>query len=240
MKTIVLIFFLILVILSVVAVMLMLVSALNRAFKRKTDKKRAEVRSRMFPPRMLAEYYGGIRKATGSKNTELFEKGLLHKRKEEFQPAIKLFQECLNDNPTREHKIGIYVTLGNCHFALQELSRAQSCYQKAETLSIESDDGTGRLACTINLGLTCAAEKRWSEAIGNYHRVVDLDREFNQLAGEAIDLNTLGLLYQTSGDPKSALRHYRQSLAIFQKLNDHKKARLVEDNIRSLGILDSK
>ena len=240
MKTIVLIFFLILVVLSVAALMLMLASALNRAFKRKTDKRRAEIRSRMFPHHMLAEYYGGIRKTAGSKNTELFEKGLLHKRNGEFQPAIKLFEECLNDNPSREHKIGIYVTLGNCHFALQELNRARAHYQKGETLSIESDDSTGRLACTINLGLTCAAEKRWSEAIGNYHRVVDLDRGMNQLAGEAIDLNTLGLLYQTSGDPKSALKHYKQSQTIFEKLNDHKKARLVEDNIRSLGNLDSK
>ncbi|MFH1336208.1 MAG: tetratricopeptide repeat protein [Candidatus Zixiibacteriota bacterium] len=239
MKTIVLIFFLLLVLLSVAAVLLMLVSALSRALRRKTNKTRTEIRTRIFPDRMLAEYYGGIRKTASPKTTELFEKGLSHKRKGKFHPAVKIFEECLNDNPTQKHKTGILVTLGNCHFALQELNRARDYYKKAETLSIESDDYNGRLACMVNLGLICAADKRWSEAIENYHRVIELDRKMNYLSGEAIDLNTLGLLCQNKGDPKSALRHYEQSLTLFERLKDHKKAQLVEDNIRRLENLDS-
>lgn len=240
MKTIVLIFFLLLVLLSVAAVLLMLVSALSRALRRKTDKKRAEIRTRIFPDRMLAEYYGGIRKTASSKSLDLFEKGLSHKRNGEFLPAVKIFEECLNDSPTQVQKTGILVTLGNCHFALQELNQARAYYQKAETLSIESDNRDGRIACMVNLGLTFAAEKRWSESIENYHRVIELDRKMNYLSGEAIDLNTLGLLYQTNGDVESALRHYEQSLSIFERLKDHKKAQLVEDNIRRLENLDFK
>jgi len=240
MKTIVLIFFLILVLLSVAAVLLMLASALSRALRRKTNKTRAEIEIRIFPDRMLAEYYGGLRKTASPKTLDLFEKGLSHKRNGEFHSAVRIFEECLNDSPTHVQKTGILVTLGNCHFALQELNRARAYYQKAETLSIETDDRIGRLACTINLGLVYAAEKRWSESIENYHRVIELDRNMNYLSGEAIDLNTLGLLYQTSEDPKNALRHYEQSLSIFERLKDHKKAQLVEDNIRRLENLDFK
>jgi len=239
MRTIVLIFFLLLVLLSVVAVLFMLLIALSRALRMKTSKKEAAKQTRIFPARMLAEYYGGIRKTASLKTAELFEKGLLYKRNGEFNPAVRIFEECLNDNPTHEQKTGILVTLGNCHFALNELNRARAYYQKAENLSIESDNRNGRLACMVNLGLVYAAEKRWSESIENYHRVIELDRKMNYLTGEAIDLNTLGWLNHTTGDLESALRHYEQSLAIFKRLKDHKKAQLVEDNIRRLENLDS-
>jgi tetratricopeptide (TPR) repeat protein len=240
MKTIILIFFLLLVTLSVVAVMLMLASALSRALKTKRDRRRAEIRNPTFPHHMLAEYYGGIRKTAGSKTVELFEKGLSHKKRGEFSPAIKTFEECMNDNPTPEHKIGILITMGNCHFALQDLNGARDYYQKAEILARESDDHNGRLACTVNLGLLYVAEKRWTEAIENYHRVIELDRKMNYLSGEAIDLNTLGLLYQNRGDHESAIEHYKRALAIFEKLNDHEKFQLVEDNIRRLENLNLK
>jgi tetratricopeptide (TPR) repeat protein len=212
----------------------MLATALSRVLKRKTGKKRAEIQNRIIPHRMLAEYYGGIRKTASPKTTELFEKGLSHKKKDEFPSAVKIFEECLKDNPFPEHKIGILVTLGNCHFALQELSRARDYYQKAEILSLESGNRNGRLACMVNLGLSYAAEKKWSESIENYRRVVELDREMNHLTGEAIDLNTLGILYQNDGKKEGALEHYKRSLAIFEKLNDQEKIQLVENNIRRL------
>jgi tetratricopeptide (TPR) repeat protein len=240
MKAIALILFLILVFVSVAAVLLMLATALSRALRRKTDKKRTKIQNRTFPHHMLAEYYGGIRKTASLGTAERFEMGLLHKQKGEFPPAVKIFEECLSDNPYRGHKIGILVTLGNCHFAMRDMNRARDYYHKAETLSLESADRYGRLASMVNLGLTYAAEKRWSESIENYRRVVELDREMNQLTGEAIDLNTLGLLYQNGGNKKSALEHYRRSLAIFEKLNDHKKIQLVEDNIRGLENLNFK
>lgn len=189
--------------------------------------------------RMLAEYHGGLRKATDQKLKLLFEKGLVLKRKERFRSAITAFEECLKRNLTPRQQTGLLVTTGNCHFAVNQFSPAQDCYRKAGLLSAESNDENGRLSCLINLGLVGAADKRWDEAITNYHEAISLDQKLGHVSGEAVDLNTLGLLYENKGDLESALAHYVASRLIFKRLNERKKVELVENNmhrIESLGI----
>jgi len=184
---------------------------------------------------MLAEYHGGLKKATDRKLKLLFEKGLALKKRGRFRTAITAFEECLKRDLTPRQQTGLLVTTGNCHFAVNQLPSAQDCYRKAGLLSAESNDENGRLSCLINLGLAGAADKRWDEAIANYHEAISLDQKLGQTRGEAIDLNTLGLLYENKGDLESALAHYTASQLIFRKLDEGEKVELVENNIGRIG-----
>jgi tetratricopeptide (TPR) repeat protein len=240
MKIVVFIFFVLLVLVSIVAVLALLLGVLSQVRQRRAKSKRSHsvrgnLKKRMVSCRMLAEYHGGLRKATDRKLKLLFEKGLTLKKKGRFPSAITAFEECLKGNLTARQQAGVLVTTGNCHFAVDQLPSAEDCYRKAGLLSAESDDEDGRLSCLINLGLIGAADKRWDEAIANYHEAISLDQKLGQTRGEAIDLNTLGLLYENKGDLESALAHYTASQLIFRKLDEGEKVELVESNIRRIG-----
>lgn len=240
MKIIVLILFLFLVLISIVAVLLMLVSAFIRVRRRKTSKTVRSAQRLIIPFWMVAEYYGDLRKASDEKIKNLFEEGLSFKQKGKFSEAIKIFKKCLGENVSFEQNIGLLLIIGNCYFAMNKLSRAQECYEKADSFSRESGNENGRLSCLLNLGLVCATNERWDEAIKNYHEAINLDRKLGYAKGEAIDLNTLALLYEHKGDFEGALSHYTNSLGIFEKLNYREKTGLVEDNIERVKNLSVK
>lgn len=239
MKILVLILFSLLILLSISAILLLLAAVISRIRRARSRPERLHTRSgvqaQMWTHRMLAEYHGGLGRATDRKLKLLFEKGLALKKKGRFRTAITAFGECLKRDMSPRQQTGLLVTTGNCHFAVNQLPSAQDCYRKAGLLSVESDDENGRLSCLINLGLVGAVDKRWDEAIANYHEAISLDQKLGQTCGEAIDLNTLGLLYENKGDLESALAHYTASQLIFRKLDKGEKVELVENNIRRIG-----
>ena len=237
MKTIVLIFFILLVLLSIVAVLALVTGVLGRLRRGKARSKRhhrgrVSSQKQAITSDMLAEYYGGLRKAADGRLRMLFEKGLALKKKGKFPSAIRAFEECLKENLTPRQQTGFLVTVGNCHFAMDEHDRAKDCYEKAGRVSTRANDQKGKLSCLINLGLVSAAHRRWGEAIENYKQAILLDQKLGHASGEAVDLNTLGLLYENRGDLKTAMTHYNSSLLILRKLNDQKKMGLVENNIQ--------
>ncbi|KPL00854.1 MAG: hypothetical protein AMJ91_02955 [candidate division Zixibacteria bacterium SM23_73_3] len=244
MKILVLIFFFLLVLLSIVAVLFMLASVFSRVRRGKSNPvKSPEIKigaqKQIIPSHMLVEYYGDLKKTSNGEPRKLFEKGLSFKQKRKFLEAIDVFEKCLNGDLTPEQKTGLLVTAGNCYFALDKLDLAQTYYEKADRLSRESDNKNGRLSCLINLGQVHAAEGNWDGAIRKYHQAIGLDQKLSYTAGEAIDLNTLALFYENKGDLKSAMTHYTASRLIFEKLKDRKKMELVENNIKrviNLGI----
>jgi tetratricopeptide (TPR) repeat protein len=188
---------------------------------------------------MLAEYYGGLRKSNNGELGKLFEEGLALKQQKKFSEAIKAFEKCLDQDLTLKQRVGALLTTGNCHFAKNDLDKAKEYYGEANSRSQESDNHIGRLSSLVNLGMVCASEKKWDEAIRNYHQAIGLDQKLGHTIGEAIDLNTLALLYENKGDLEGALTHYTASLLILKRANEWDKARLVENNIkrvRSLGI----
>ena len=239
MKTIILIFFVLLVLLSVIAVLALVLGVLGRLRGAKAGSKRYR-QGRISSDReaitfdMLAEYYGGLRKTADRRLKLLFEKGLTLKKKGKFPSAIRAFEECLKEKLTPKQQTGFLVTVGNCHFAMGEYDLAKDCYEKADRLSTRANDQKGKLSCLVNLGLVSAANRRWGEAIEKYKQAILLDQKLGHTSGEAIDLNTLGLLYEKRGDLQEAMTHYTASLLILRKLNDKEKLNLVERNIQRL------
>lgn len=239
MKIIAIILCVLLILLGISAVILLISALLSRIRRAKSHQKRTEgikEKNKGFALSfsMLAEYYGGLKKFSNGELGKLFNKGLTLKQQKKFHEAIKSFERCLSENLTLEQKAGVFLTAGNCYFAQNELDRARDYYQKADYCSQESDNHNGRLSSLVNLGMVCAAEQKWDQAIRNYHQAIGLDQKLGYTVGEAIDLNTLALLYENKGDLERALTHYTASLLIFEKLNDRKKAKLVEDNIRRI------
>jgi tetratricopeptide (TPR) repeat protein len=237
MKTIILILFVLLVLMSIVAVLALVAGVLGRLRRAKARSKRyhqgrvsSDKQAITFD--MLAEYYGGLRKAADRRLKLLFEKGLTLKKKGKFPSAIRAFEECLKEKLTPRQQTGFLVTVGNCHFAMGEHDLAKDCYEKADRLSTRANDQKGKLSCLINLGLVSAAHRRWGEAIVSYQQVIRLDQKLGYTPGEAVDLNTLGLLYERRGDLQAAMTQYAASLLILRKLDDKEKLNLVENNVQ--------
>lgn len=242
MKALAVVILLALVLLSIAAVLLMLAAVVSRVRRRKSAGKRSSRLNRstpgmIVPSRTLAEYHGGLDKASDVSIRESFQKGLSLKRQGDFRKAVKVFGRCLSGNLTPEEETGLLLTIGNCYFAANELEPAREHYEKAHNLAARSEDEKGKLSSLINLGLLSASARKWEQAIRNYRDAVILDRKLGLDKGEAIDLNTLALLYENKGDPKSALAHYNASVEIFRKLKDAEKTELVENNIGRLKSL---
>jgi tetratricopeptide (TPR) repeat protein len=236
MKAVVLIIYLLLMFLSIAAVFVLVKGILRRIRKRRdkiSGDQRAHVRSKIYP-RMLAEYYGGLKKTSDRRLGILFDKGLKLRKKGKIQSAIEAFQRCIKENPTPKQQSGLLVTTGNCYFAANQLDSAEDCYQGAGRISAESNDQNGRLSSMINLGFVNAAREKWDDAISIFHQAVAIDQKLGHVSGEAIDLNTLGLFYENKGDLEKAMVHYTASLLIFRKLNDKGKIELVERNIQRI------
>jgi tetratricopeptide (TPR) repeat protein len=239
MRVIVLIIFLLLMLLSIVAVFVLVTGCLRRIRRSRTkgEKLQGYLKANDKPKiyhRMLAEYYGGLKKTSDRRLRLLFEKGLKLRKKGKMRSAIETFQRCLKENLTPIQQVGLLVTTGNCYFEANQLDSAQDSYQRAGCISVESNDPNGKLSSLINLGFISAAHERWDDAIAIFHQAVGLDQKLGHVSGEAIDLNTLGLFYENKGDLESAMVHYTASLLIFKKLNDKGKPELVEKNIQRI------
>ncbi|MGB7062952.1 MAG: tetratricopeptide repeat protein [Candidatus Zixiibacteriota bacterium] len=237
MKTLAVVILLALVFLSAAAVLLMLVALISRVRRRKSVGRRLSRKDRsasgmIVPSGMLAEYHGGIDKVADASIRELFEKGLSLKQNRSFLQAVNAFKKCLNGNLTSEQEAGLLVAIGNCYFAANKYAQAREHYEKASGLATQSGNEKGRLSSLINLGLLSAVGRKWDEGIKSFGEAIALDRKLGYAKGEAIDLNTLALLYENKGESEYALTHYKASLLIFEKLDDGEKVELVENNIR--------
>jgi len=244
MRTVVIVLFVFLVLVSIVAVVAMvagLVSRIRRG-KNRTGRYRRDqngIQARMWTHRMLAEYHGGLREASDRRLGLMFKKGFALKKKGKFRSAIQAFERCLAENPTPRQHAALLVTTGNCYYAASDLSSAEDHYRKASLISVESNDDNARLSSLINLGLVNAAHNKWDEAIARYHQAIGLDQKLGHASGEAIDLNTLGFLYENKGDLETALAHYTASHLVFEKLGDTEKLRLVESNVQRVTSVGS-
>jgi tetratricopeptide (TPR) repeat protein len=243
MKIVAIILVLLLILLGISAMLLLAIALIGKIRRAKSHQKRAKdikeknKRSNLSFG-MLAEYYGGLKKTSNGEIGKLFDEGLTLKQQRNFPEAIKSFERCLSQNLTLQQRTGVLLTAGNCHFAKNELDRAREYYEKADSCSQESDNHNGRLSSLVNLGLVCAAEKKWDEAIRNYHEAIDLDQKLDYTVGEAIDLNSLAFFYENKGDFEGALTHYTASLRIFERVNDRDKVKLVENNIKRMRSLE--
>jgi tetratricopeptide (TPR) repeat protein len=239
MKTAFLIVFFLLILSSIIAILFALFSLFKRLRRGKSDgidesqARRGNERS-VFSANKAAEYYADLGRSTDGKLKELFEQAMNFKRKRRLLEATRAFEQCLDEDATPMQKAGLLVALGNCHFAIDELGLAKSHYENALNLLDGSGGDRGRLACLVNLGLVCAANREYSQAISNYRKAIELDRQLNYPKGEAIDLNSLALTYETSGDSENALKCYNASLLIFENLDDRQRMEIVKRNIREL------
>jgi tetratricopeptide (TPR) repeat protein len=243
MRTLIIVVFVFLVSASILAVAAMLaglVSRMRRAGEKaaRFGTRDSRTGERMWSHRMLAEYHGGLKEAADRRLGLMFKKGLALKNKGRFRSAIETFERCLAENRTPRQHAALLLTTGNCYYAADDLPTAEEHFHKAGLISMESNDDNAHLSSLINLGIVSAAGSRWEEAIAHYHQAIGLDQKLGHISGEAIDLNTLGLLYENKGDLEAALTHYTASCLIFEKLDDTEKLRLVENNVqrvRSVG-----
>jgi tetratricopeptide (TPR) repeat protein len=244
MRTVIIVLFVFLVLVSILAVVVMVAVLVSRILRAKKGKGRFRagqngIEGRMWSHRMLAEYHGGLKEATDRRLGVMFKKGLALKNKGRFRSAIQAFERCQVDNLTPRQHAALLLITGNCHYAANDLPSAEELYHKAGLISMESNDDNAHLSSLINLGILNAAHDRWDEAIAHYHQAIGLDQKLGHISGEAIDLNTLGLLYENKGNLEAALTHYTASHLIFRKLGDTEKLRLVENNVQRLRNIGS-
>ena len=229
---------LLLVLLSAAAVLLMLAGVISRVLREKSRRRargsKPDLSGQIIPSKLVAEYCEDVQRGRDAITSQLFQNGLSSKRKARLAKTADELSACIGGDMTPQQKMELLIKFGNYYLAANNYQQARNSYESAKSLAARLEDGRGRLASLINLGLVSAAEMKWDEAVGHYQEIIAIERKFGYSKGEAIDLNTLGLLYEKKGDLDSALTHYSASIEIFRRLKDAEKTELVERNIKRL------
>jgi tetratricopeptide (TPR) repeat protein len=111
--------------------------------------------------------------------------------------------------------------------ALQFTERAEICAEKTQN----------KIKLTISLrqkGLILQSLFRFSEALDNYNKSLEIEKEIGDRAGEAQTLHQIGRVYQLTNRFNEALDNYNKSLEIARKIGYENAVKVIEMSIKLL------
>lgn len=114
----------------------------------------------------------------------------------------------------------VWNTLGAIYRYRQEWDQAADCYQRDLAICQELDDHHGIGISYLNLGEVYhrRSQADWPQALTYYHDAIRLLRQYQDHYLEADTLQNLGSLYHAMGEPRQALTHYDQAVAVIEDL----------------------
>jgi tetratricopeptide (TPR) repeat protein len=127
-----------------------------------------------------------------------FDEGIRAYERGDYAGAKKLFEEILMVKPYASE---VHLNLGNAHFKLNALQKAEACFRKA--LELDPVEGNAYL----NLGNLCFKQERFEEAVHYWEIYKKLDH------GHANTWLNLGIAYDRLGEPGNALENYSGFIA---------------------------
>ena len=150
-------------------------------------------------------------------NKNLIALGDANFKKDNFDEAVKNYQDALKLNPSDEVTL---LKIGNIYYnAKQDNKNAINFYKKAIVVNPNYTDGW------FNLGLVYANENNNGKAKECFHRVITLNPNYGYA------YYALGLAYEQDGNEKEALNNYK----IFLTHNkDEAVAKTVQEKIKNL------
>jgi len=128
-------------------------------------------------------------------------------------------------------KIVILYNLGMIYHKHGNSNDAISSYEEALKLSKTSGDRTVEAKILDRIGAVYNELQEWEESSRYYEELRDLYIENEP--NKAMVLNTLGMLYQESGNSEKSIECLKNALEIYEKLGDR---RGMADTLRNIGL----
>lgn len=98
-----------------------------------------------------------------------------------------------------------------------------------------SGNEAGKAATYSNMGILLDEQGDYPGALEYYNRALEIDRRIQSAPAEiAATINNIGTIHETLENPKIALKHYQESLAIRQGVNDFRGVATSYTNLGSV------
>ena len=181
----------------------------------------------------ILEYLDGLPQAT-SKIKKTFTEGMEHKKKYEYDEAIKLFREALAQGTTGSQKVALLILIGNCFFEQARFAEAEGHYKEAAAAAKEAKDQAGLATNYNNIGAIYQSKGDYDKALEYYQKSLKITEQIGDQAGLATTYNNIGLICKSKGDYDKALNYAQRAFSIFEQIGAKDKAKQVKENIEAI------
>jgi len=149
-----------------------------------------------------------------------FEEGLAHKKRYEYEDAIRLFRQALSMGAIGSQKAALLLLVGNCFNEQSKFAEAEGHYKEAAAAATEANDRAGLATSYNNIGDIYDSKGDYDKALDWYHKSLKIAEQIGDQAGIARNYNNMGGIYKSEGDYDKALDWYQKSLKITGQIGD--------------------
>lgn len=165
-----------------------------------------------------------------------------YKEEEEYEKAIEALEEVLSTFNILHDTVTIvraYKQLGETHFAMQQLEKAEEYYDKAYRLSLDTDDKFLQVPILLNYGRIYEKKGDRNRAVKFYKDALDLADEEGFFREELSVLLALTTFYENQNDYKLGNMYLKQYYQVKDSINGVKVSQRL-DELRWSNVLKEK
>ena len=171
--------------------------------------------------------------------TDFFHTGQNYEKKYNFNKAIKMYRECLNNSDVpEEEKITLNVLIGNCYYFLSKLNEAEKHFKESLNILKIAENKIARLPAKSialgNIGNIYHNLGKPDEALEYYQQALGINKKLGYEHGIAHNLNNIGAVYNELGKYDEALRYQEEALGINKKIEDEQG---IANSLTNIGVV---
>lgn len=162
-------------------------------------------------------------KIFGNLASVYFEKG-------DFKTALSYYKICIEEYSKNEAEVDDYISFlteaGDCERELNNLSDAMDYYNRAYPMALQADLPMQQADILYQLALLTYKNKQYSESINYAQKAIQLAKKFEMLDMLTDALQSLSIVYETTGQFENAYEVYKEyniykdSLQSFEQKKD--------------------
>ncbi len=164
--------------------------------------------------------------------------GTIYKEKSEYTKALEYFLEAKEKYESIDSiktANSLYPDIGAIYLNIGEIDKATNAYMQGVRAAEQFNDIVSMARCFQNMGNLYSSIEDNKLALKYYNKALALSKQIpNYESNKAGILQNLGILYSTQRKLDSAIIFYKQSLSIFQELNETVNMAITYNN---LGVL---
>jgi Tfp pilus assembly protein PilF len=165
----------------------------------------------------------------------LIKKASVAKEKAQFSKAASILEEALEKSESSDKQYSLILNnLGSVNQAKGEYDKALSYYQKALSISINSENINGTIASYNNLASTFERVGQLSQAEELYLRALELNEKNEDSQTKGKILQNLGALCQKMNRFEQSIKYYKAAEKIFK---DQKNDQLLAQTYNNWAVL---
>lgn len=165
----------------------------------------------------------------------------IHEEKEDNQLALEYYfqaKEKYESVDSFATAATLYSDIGVIYFWMGELEKATEAYMEGVKTAEQFNDIASMARCYQNMGMLYGAIEDNNLTLKYYNKALELSRKISGFeSNEAGILQNIGIYYSNQGELDSAINNYKQSLSIFEELDETVNMAITYNN---LGVLYEK